>query len=109
MKLLLTLLLSVSCLGTVFSQDFNIRGVVYNDADGEPFPDQKVRLLRLTTRADGTVDTTSAGGDWTDGDGLFSISKLPKGNYFLEIASFGFETINESIKIDKVIGNNVLD
>ena len=106
MKLLLTLLLSVSCVGTVFSKDFNIRGVVYNDADGEPFPDQKVRLLRLTTSADGTVDTTSAGGDWTDGDGLFSISKLPKGNYFLEIASFGFETINESIKIDKVIGNN---
>jgi hypothetical protein len=106
MKLLLTLLLSVSCLGTVFSQDFNIRGVVYNDADGEPFPDQKVRLLRLTTNADGTVDTTSAGGDWTDGDGLFSISKLPKGNYFLEIASFGFVTINESIKIDKVTGNN---
>tara|TARA_B110000902_G_scaffold43775_1_gene48378 strand:- start:152034 stop:154427 length:2394 start_codon:yes stop_codon:yes gene_type:complete len=106
MKLLLTLLLSVSCVGTVFSQDFNIRGVVYNDADGEPFPDQKVRLLRLTTSAYGTVDTTSAGGDWTDGDGLFSISKLPKGNYFLEIASFGFETINENIKIDKVIGNN---
>lgn len=105
MKLLLTLLLSVSCLGTVFSQDFNVRGVVYNDTDGEPFPDQKVRLLRLKKNTDGSVDTTSAGGDWTDGDGLFSISKLPKGDYVLEISSFGFVTINEPIKVEKVTGN----
>ncbi|NRA13592.1 MAG: TonB-dependent receptor [Crocinitomicaceae bacterium] len=105
MKLLLTLLLSVSCLGTVFSQDFNVRGVVYSDVDGEPLSDQKIRLLRIKSNAAGTSDTTSAGGDYTDDDGLFSISKLPKGDYLLQITSFGFITINVEIKITKVTGN----
>ena len=72
MKLLYTLLLVVSSFGMAFSQDFNIRGVIYNGTNGEPISDLKVRLLRL--------DSTAAGGAYTDGDGLFSIAQVNKGD-----------------------------
>lgn len=97
MKLLLILLLSVSSIGTVFSQDFNVRGVIYDKSNGEPLEDQKIRLLR--------PDSTVLGGAYTDIDGLFSVSKIPRGEYILQIVSFGFITVEIGVTVDKVEGN----
>lgn len=97
MKLLYTLLFVVSSFGMAFSQDFNIRGVIYNGTNGEPISDLKVRLLRL--------DSTAAGGAYTDGDGLFSIAKVNKGDYILQIVNFGFVTIEQKITVTRAIGN----
>ena len=97
MKLLYTFLLTLSTVGMAFSQDFNIRGVIYDGTNGEPISDQKVRLLRM--------DSTSAGGAFTDRDGLFSIAKVNKGDYILQIVNFGFMTIEQNISVTKTTGN----
>jgi len=96
MKLLLFLLLSLTCVGSAFSQDMNVRGVIFDASNGEPMPQQKVRLLRS--------DSTAAGGDYTDDDGLFSITKVAKGDYILQVVSFGYITIEENFTVTKAAG-----
>ena len=79
-----------------YSQDFTIRGVLYDKTNGEPMPYEKIRLLNL--------DSSNAGGAITDVDGLFSINKISQGEYILKAESFGYVSINKNITVDKVEG-----
>lgn len=97
MRLLYIFLASLAFSGATFAQDFNIRGVIYNSEDGEPMPGEKIKLLR--------TDSTAAGGAYTDDDGLFNISKVQKGDYILQINSFGYELLEINVSVTKETGN----
>lgn len=90
----LTLLLTVSTVS--FSQNFTVRGVLYNKSNGEPMPYEKIRLLN--------PDSTNAGGAITDVDGLFSITNIKEGSYILKAESFGYVSMTQNIKVDQTSG-----
>lgn len=73
-----------------------VRGVLYNKANGEPMPYEKIRLL--------SADSSNIGGAITDLDGLFSMAKVPKGDYTVKAESFGYVTQNKKITVDKAEG-----
>ena len=50
------------------------------------------------------MDSTAAGGAYTDDDGLFSIAKVNKGDYILQIVNFGFITIEENVTVGQSNG-----
>ena len=89
MRFLLTLLLLTLLPSLSFSQDYTIRGVVYDKTNGEPMPFEKVRLLNM--------DSSGVSGAITDVDGLFSISKLSPGEYIVKAESFGFISITKVV------------
>jgi len=62
----------------------NLTGVVTDKADGKPIPGVLISIPDLKT---GTV---------TDIDGRYSINRLPKGNYLLQISYLGYTTLNKS-------------
>lgn len=97
MKLLYLLLFAVSFSNAAYSQDFNIRGVIYNGENGEAVTDEKIRLLRK--------DSTAVGGAYSDGDGLFAISKINPGEYIIQILAFGFVPYEKAISITESSGN----
>ncbi|MBL4861874.1 MAG: carboxypeptidase regulatory-like domain-containing protein [Crocinitomicaceae bacterium] len=96
MELLSLIFLTVLISSTTLAQDFSIRGIIFNKGNGEPMSDLKIRLLKS--------DSTSAGGAYSDIDGLFSIAKVKKGNYILQIENFGFKTIWKNIAVTKATG-----
>ena len=61
----------------VFAQDYNVRGFISNEKNGEGISNEKVTLL--------TIDSTLVAGAMTDANGLFSIQKLKKADYLLRI------------------------
>ena len=65
MKLLTLLFLLLSISNLAFTQDFTIRGAIYNKSDGEPMPFEKVRLLK--------TDSSTVTGAITDVNGYFSM------------------------------------
>ena len=71
---------------TVLSQDFTIRGFIYDD-EGEPMPFEKVKLMN--------TDSSTVGGAVTKVNGFYSISKLMPGSYILKVESAGFESQSE--------------
>ncbi len=95
MKLLITLLLSVVFSSIALSQDFTIRGFIYDD-EGEPMPFEKVRLL--------SSDSTILEGADTNIDGLYSFSKLKKGSYIIKIQSAEYKTQMKSIEVSSAKG-----
>lgn len=95
MKLLITLLLSVVFSSLSISQDFTIRGFIYDD-QGEPMPFEKVRLL--------SSDSTFLEGADTNLDGLYSFSKLKKGSYIVKIQSAEYKTQTRNIEVTAVKG-----
>ena len=95
MKLLITLLLSVAFSSIALSQDFTIRGFIYDD-QGEPMPFEKVRLL--------STDSTLLEGADTNIDGLYSFSKLKKGSYLVKVQSPEYETEMRSIEVTTARG-----
>ncbi|MFK7786990.1 MAG: carboxypeptidase regulatory-like domain-containing protein, partial [Crocinitomicaceae bacterium] len=95
MKLLITLLFSTVFSLLSISQDFTIRGFVYDD-NGEPMPYEKVRLL--------SKDSTILEGADTDNDGLYSFSKLKKGSYIVKMQSAEFKTQTKDIEVVKSRG-----
>ena len=81
-------ILAVFLLFTTYSalaQDFIVRGFIYEQETGEPAPFTKVRIVELNQ------------GAVTDLNGFFSIPKLPKGEFTLEITNIQFQTITEKI------------
>ncbi|GAB5419025.1 MAG: carboxypeptidase regulatory-like domain-containing protein [Crocinitomicaceae bacterium] len=98
MKLIYALLISFAFCGASFAQDFSIRGVIYSAVDGEPLEGEKIRLLNAS-------DSSSAGGAYTDQDGLFNIAKVSKGDYILQVTAFGFELKEVAISVTKASGN----
>ena len=95
MKLLITLLFSVVFSSLAISQDFTIRGFIYDD-QGEPMPFEKVRLL--------SSDSTFLEGADTNLDGLYSFSKLKKGSYIVKIQSAEYKTQTQSVEVTAVKG-----
>lgn len=97
MKIFLALL-SVTFL-SVFSsaQNYNIRGFIYDNSNGEPMAFEKVKLLNMS---DSTVFT----GSNTDVNGFFSIAKVPKGEYILKIENYQYETVTKNIYVNSVEG-----
>jgi hypothetical protein len=78
-----------------FSQDFTIRGFIYN-TEGEPMSFEKVKLLGL--------DSSVVGGAITKVNGFYSISKLEKGSYILKVESSGFIVQTESVTVNEAKG-----
>lgn len=81
---------------TSHAQDFTIRGVLYNNKNGEAIPFEKVKLMK--------PDSSTVTGAITDIDGLFSIPKLNQGDYILAIEAMGFEAYYENISVTKASG-----
>lgn len=96
MRLILSFFLLTLFFSNAFGQGATIRGVIYNKANGEPMPYEKVRLLN--------TDSSSVSGAITDLDGLFSITKIEKGNYILKAESFGYVIQTQDITIEKPSG-----
>src|ERR1700722_18539220 len=76
-----------------FAQTAAVRGSVYVKKTGESLPFTYVYLQGTTY------------GATTDGNGYFTITHLPEGNYVLMVASLGYDTIRENITLKK---NDVL-
>lgn len=70
---------------SLVAQDFTVRGFVYEKATGEPSPFTKVRIVELNV------------GAITDLNGFFSIPKLPKGEYTIEVTNVQFTPITQKI------------
>jgi len=82
MKKLFTLLFVGIFIGLSYSQDYTIRGFVYDKSNGEPISDIKVKLLRS--------DSTIAAQAMTNLSGFFAIPKLAKAKYILKIDDFKY-------------------
>ncbi len=85
---------------TAFSQDFNIRGFLYDEENGEPVLFEKVVLLKL--------DSTTYSGAVTDVNGFFSIVKIQIGEYILSINNGDYEKIEERISVTEDKGNKTV-
>jgi len=75
MKKLFTFFIFGIYIGSAFSQDYTIRGFVYDKSNGEPVSDIKVKLLR--------TDSTIAAQAMTNISGFFAIPKLNKGKFII--------------------------
>ncbi|TNE96442.1 MAG: TonB-dependent receptor [Bacteroidetes bacterium] len=95
MKLSLISLFSILTFWTI-AQDVTIRGTLYNSANGEPMPYEKIRLLNM--------DSSTVSGAITDLDGLFSIPKISQGSYIVKAESFGFESATVNVKVEQSSG-----
>lgn len=82
MKKLFTILFFGCFIGFGFSQEYSIRGFVYDKSNGEPISDIKVKLLR--------ADSTIAAQAMTNISGFFAIPKLSKAKYILKIDDFKY-------------------
>ncbi len=86
----------------VMAQTGEMAGSVYNQHKTELLPGVAIALFG--------ADTTLIAGTATDEDGLFRISGVSAGNYFLVVSSLGFETrrillqnFSESVHLDIVL------
>jgi hypothetical protein len=94
-----SLLLIISC-QYALSQDYTIRGFIYEKANGEPMAFEKVKLLSAS-------DSTIVSGGLTDVNGFFSISKVSKGKYILKVENFSYNTITRNIEV--AVEKGILD
>jgi hypothetical protein len=81
---LLLLLLNLPC---AFSQTGSIKGMVFDENNGEPISFATV-LLKGTTQ--GTV---------TDDNGIFTIDKIPVGDHQIRISYLGYDSLVVSVKV----------
>ena len=77
MKLKLFLLL-ITIHFSIFSQDYTIRGFIFDKSSGEPVAYEKVKLLKSS-------DSSIVAGAISDLDGFFNIPKINKGNFLIKI------------------------
>ena len=72
-----------------FSQNSQIRGFVYDEADGEPVIFTNVYLRGTTI------------GAATDVNGYYVISKIPEGHYTLQVTAIGYDTMRMEVSVGK--------
>ena len=96
MKLKLTLLLSIIHF-SIFSQDYTIRGFIFDKSSGEPIAYEKVKLLKAS-------DSSIVAGAISDLNGFFNIPKINKGSFVLKIESPSYQKQIKSLSVDKVKG-----
>jgi hypothetical protein len=91
------LFLSIFIQITLCAQDFNLRGYVYDQSNGDAVSFQKVKLLRK--------DSSILAGAITDLNGIFSIPKLNAGEYILKVDNQAYElySINVILSSKKII------
>jgi hypothetical protein len=100
MKQLLTIFIILTFFGFGFSQEYTIRGFVYDKSNGEPISDLKVKLLRS--------DSTITAQAMTNVSGFFAIPKLSKAKYILKIDDFKYALTFQNIELlDKKYINDV--
>jgi len=87
-RLLLVTLLFLGCSTTILSQTGGIKGFVTNEKDGSAVLYSNV-ILKGTTY-----------GIATDGNGFYSISKVPAGDYTITISAMGFATFEKAVTIE---------
>lgn len=78
-----------------YSQDFTVRGFIYEGATGEALPFVKV----LVKKAEGSDDEPVRGAT-TDLDGFFSIPGLTKGKYVITVRGPEHEEIEEEFTLE---------
>jgi hypothetical protein len=103
MKLFLITLITFLFVGTSLAQDVTIRGQVHDKANGEPMAFEKVKLLNK--------DSVIVTGAVTDVNGIFSIPKVNKGNYILQVENMTYYTftVNVEVKVEKdILDYNIL-
>lgn len=86
MRVILTLALTLSCLGLLAAQDISINGRVVDKSTNAPLPGVSVFIAELNR------------GVITDLDGNFKLSELPDRNITLKISFVGYSTIIQSLK-----------
>ena len=72
-----------------FSQNGQVRGFVYDEANGEPVIFTNVYLRGTTI------------GAATDVNGYYVISKIPVGNHILQVTALGYDTVQVEIYVGK--------
>lgn len=87
-----TCILSILLLGfficSTYGQNGIIKGFVYDNSNGEPVAFCPVQLKGTSY------------GAITERNGSFVISKIPSGNYILQIFFFGYDTLSEPIRVE---------
>ncbi|MBU3660858.1 MAG: TonB-dependent receptor [Flavobacteriales bacterium] len=84
---------------TSFSQDYTVRGFIYDKSNGEPMSFEKIKVLKL--------DSSIVAGAVTDLNGFFSIPKLEKGNFLLKVENFKYEVAIQKVEIKE--GKKIYD
>lgn len=97
MKLFISVLVFLFVSTFSFSQNYTIRGFIYDNANGEPIAYEKVKLLN---KADSSVVT----GATTGIDGFFSIAKVNKGSYIVKVESPMYDAVTENIEVNSFEG-----
>ena len=98
-NIFLLALLALITISSCFSQDFVVRGFVYNKDNGEPIEFAKVLLIK-----ENALDSEPPTGATTNLDGFFSFAKVLKGNYTLLVRSIEFNDFQQKISVgDKEI------
>ncbi len=95
MKFLFTLIATLFITTIGFSQNFSIRGFLY-DEKGEPMPFEKVRLLNM--------DSTNASGAITKESGFFQMAGIKKGSYIIKVESAAYKIITQNIEVTQAKG-----
>ena len=93
------LIISIFTQFALFAQDFNVRGYVYDQSNGDAVSFQKVKLLRK--------DSTILAGAITDLNGLFSIPKLALGEYIVKVDNQAYELFITNVSFKE--GKKILD
>jgi hypothetical protein len=93
------LIISIFTQFVLFAQDYNVRGYVYDQSNGDAVSFQKVKLLRK--------DSTILAGAITDLNGLFSIPKLAIGEYIVKVDNQAYELFTTNVSFKE--GKKILD
>ncbi len=100
MKKLLFLIFIGVCANLGYSQEYTIRGFIYDKSNGEPISDLKVKLLKK--------DSSIVAQAMTNVSGFFAIPKLNLGNYIIKIDDFKYALTFRDIELkDKKFINDV--
>lgn len=90
-------MLNFFVIGSLNAQDFTVRGFVYDESNGEAIGFEKVKLLRST-------DSSIVSGATTDNNGFYSIPKIEKGTYILQIENPVYKTFTKNIEVKEAKG-----
>lgn len=86
-------LFSILCIGAFFKlcaqEKYTVKGLVKDDLE-QVLPDATV-ILRAKQ------DSTLVAGGISDSEGKYSLERIPKGNYFLEVSFVGFKNENRNV------------
>jgi hypothetical protein len=96
MKLIFTLYIFLFLTSYTFSQDYTIRGFLYEKETGEVVLFEKVQLL--------SADSLNIAGSTTDVNGFFNIPRVEKGTYILKVDNGNYTPFFQNIKIETNTG-----